>query len=494
MWHLSKIAKRLAIYFGSVLVLFAIVLGVVFYQQYKTQTISLKEEEMKATSLRMAEVVSDNLDALEFYHGSAIANSRLAAYLDNVAPESVWLVDMNRNLSFNPDAFEKKSGRSLRERANLPTNMREAYDRLPKVVKDKVERCFQQGQGFVLREYSQRWRDTVITVGAPVLDRFGRVRATVLLHSPVNGLHQAVYRVLEVLAWSIAIAFVLGIVASALWARHFTEPLAKMEQIANELGEENYSARCNIQQNDEVGSLANTMDTLAERLSAAQEQRQRLEKMRRQFISNITHELRTPLTVVLASLEALKMGVITEPQEVQECYDGMYKEGVFAKEMITDLLELSKLQNPDFPLEKQDVNFVGIAKEAVASAEKLTREKGLTIVEDYDVEELTLSGDWRRLKQMLMVFFTNAIKFSDTNQKIEVMLKNRNLTITDHGCGMNEEMAAHAFESFYTSHDERNKEGSGLGLAIARGIADRHGLALTLTSAEGIGTTVRVVL
>ena len=58
MWHLSKIAKRLAIYFGSVLVLFAIVLGVVFYQQYKTQAISLKEEEMKATSLRMAEVVA----------------------------------------------------------------------------------------------------------------------------------------------------------------------------------------------------------------------------------------------------------------------------------------------------------------------------------------------------------------------------------------------------------------------------------------------------
>lgn len=493
MWHLSKIAKRLAIYFGSVLVLFAIVIGVAFYQQFKAQTIKLKEEEMKSTSLRMAEVVSDNLDVLEFYHGTAIANSRLAAYLDNVAPESVWLVDVHRNLSFNPDAFEKKRGRPLRERANMPTNMREAYNLLPKNVKEKVEECF-QGRPFVLQEYSQRWRDTVITVGAPVLDRMGRVRAVVMLHSPVDGMRQAVYKSLEILALSIAIAFILGLIVSALWARHFTMPLAKMEGIANELGNENYAARCNIQQQDEVGSLANTLDTLAERLDRAKEQREHLEKMRRQFISNITHELRTPLTVVLASLEALKMGVITEPKEVQDCYDGMYKEGVFAKDMIADLLELSKLQNPDFPLEKQDVNFVDIVRDAVGAAGKLAREKQITIKEDYDVEELRLAGDARRLKQMLMVFFTNAIKFSDAGQTIEVNLLSRNLTITDHGCGMNEEMAAHAFESFYTSHDERNKEGSGLGLAIARGIGDRHGLGITLTSAEGIGTTIRVVL
>ena len=73
-------------------------------------------------------------------------------------------------------------------------------------------------------------------------------------------------------------------------------------------------------------------------------------------------------------------------------------------------------------------------------------------------------------------------------------MKDRNLTVTDHGCGMNKEMAEHAFEIFYTSHDERNKEGSGLGLAIARSIADRHGFILTLTSAENIGTTVRVIV
>lgn len=466
--HLSKIAKRLSVYFGGLLVIFAVLIGIAFYQLLKTQTINLRTEEMRATAERMAEVVSDNIDVLEFYHGPAIARSRLSQYLDNVAQEHVWVLDETTKLTDN-------------------------YRRLPKHIKEKVEDCF-RGQKFTAQDYSPRYKDTVLTVGSPVKDRLGRTRAVVLLHAPVQGIQQAVYNGLKILAFSLAIAFILGLILSTYMARIFTKPLAKMESIANELGEENYAARCEIKQNDEIGSLANTLDTLAERLDVAKEQRARLEKMRRQFISNITHELRTPLTVVLASLEALKLGVITEEKEVAECYDSMYKEGVFAKEMITDLLELSKLQNTDFPLDKQELNFVDVVKDAVAAGEKLAREKKISLTTDFDTEELLITADSRRLHQMLMVFITNAIKFSKEESNIEIILKDRNLTVTDHGCGMNKEMAEHAFEIFYTSHDERNKEGSGLGLAIARSIADRHGFILTLTSAENIGTTVRVIV
>lgn len=475
MFNLSKIARRLALYFGGLLVIFALIVGVAFYQQFKSQSIALKQKEMQATALRMAEVVGDNIDRQEHFHGSFIAHARMARYLDNVSQEAVWIVDRERNL------FMKDS----------PVPPRQSYDKLPKVVKDKIEQCF-MGRKFSSEEYSERWKGLVLTVGAPVVDRLSRVRAVVLLHAPVEGLKDGVYNGLKIMLLSLSIAFGLGLAISGVMARLFTQPLAKMKNIAEELGRENYAARCDIIQDDEVGELAATLDTLALRLEDAKKARERLDTMRKQFIANVTHELRTPLTVVLANLEALKLGVIEEKSEVAAAYESMEKEGLFAKEMISDLLELSKLQNADFPLEKEEFNFVDIVNSAWDAAKKLAREKQMEITFASDVEVLPFVGDARRLRQMLLIFITNAIKFSEPKSTIEIGLKDRNLTITDHGCGMSREAVEHAFESFYKSHDERNKEGSGLGLAIARSIADRHGLVLTLTSAEEIGTTVRI--
>jgi len=475
MFHLSKIAGRLARYFGGLLIISALIVGVAFYQQFKSQTITLKQKEMQATALRMAEVVGDNLDRQEKFHGSFIAHARLARYLDNVSQEAVWIVDKERNL-FMKDA---------------PVSPHQSYDRLPNVVKSKIEKCF-LGHKFSSEEYSDRWKGVVLTVGAPVVDRFSKVRAVVLLHAPVEGVNEAVHNGLKILVFSLCIAFGMGLVVSWIMARLFTEPLAKMKNIAEELGRENYGARCNITQDDEVGELAATLDTLALRLDDAKNARERLDNMRKQFVANITHELRTPLTVVLANLEALKLGVIEEKSEVQAAYDSMEKEGLYAKEMISDLLELAKLQNVDFPLDKEEFNFVDIVRSAWEAGQKLAREKEIQVTFAADVENLPFVGDARRLRQMLMIFITNAIKFSDTKSRIEIGLKDRNITITDHGCGMSKEMVEHAFESFCRSHDERNKEGSGLGLAIARSIADRHALVLTLTSAEKIGTTVRL--
>lgn len=468
MFSLSKIARRLSLYFGLLLIIFAIIIGVAFYQQLKIQTINLRQQEMQATAERMAEVISDNLTVLEFYHGPAIANSRLSTYLDNVAQEHVWIVDQT-------------------------TKQKESYQRLPRHIKEKIENAF-SGNKFVVQEYSERYKDTVLTVGSPVRDRQGKVRAVVLLHAPIEGIQAAVDNGLKILFFSIVIAFILGLILSAFMARNFTKPLAKMQGIAEELGNENYAARCLIKQEDEIGSLANTLDTLALRLEKAQKQREHLDMMRKQFIANVTHELRTPLTVILASLEALKLGVISDKPEIEDAYASMYKEGMFAKVLISDLLELTKLENKDFPLEKVDLNFVNVIAEAVKSGEKLAREKNIKIIFNFDTQELVVKGDNHRLHQMLMIFITNSIKFSETGKTIEINLQKRNLTITDHGCGMDKEAAEHAFEIFYKSHDENNKEGSGLGLAIARSIADRHGFALTLTSAENIGTTVRVIV
>lgn len=185
-----------------------------------------------------------------------------------------------------------------------------------------------------------------------------------------------------------------------------------MKKIAERLAERDYSARTNIKQNDEIGELARTLDILAERLELADAESQKLEKLRREFIANISHELRTPVTVIRGSLEALRDGVVTEKADVEEFHEQMYKESLFLQRLINDLLDLSRLQNTDFPIEKSPLNLVDVIHDAVRSGRQLGADKKLQITGSADKDIYMLNGDYGRLRQMLMIFCITASSFA----------------------------------------------------------------------------------
>ena len=200
------------------------------------------------------------------------------------------------------------------------------------------------------------------------------------------------------------------------------------------------------------------------------------------------------MTVIRGSLEALRDGVVTEPEDVAEFHEQMYNESLFLQRLINDLLDLSRLQNTDFPIEKETLDLCAVVQDAVRGSRRLGLEKELTITAELDKEPYLLSGDYGRLRQMLMIFLHNSIKFSPEKSSIEVQLVGNELRITDHGCGMKAEDVPHAFDRFYKARNEQNKSGSGLGLAIAKQIALRHEMQLKLESEVGKGTTITVLL
>ena len=503
----NRIALKLTLYFSAVLVVFALIIGGVFYQFFKEHTVDIKKQEMRVRAEKIADVLSDNMSRMEQRHGAGIANSKFITYLDNVTQEFVWVVDSERNLTVNKErmrrAHNPKSHHSsffgvgdMPEPPRLsgpPKTPKEAYNRMPPQVKEKVERCF-QGQGFVLEEYNPMLDGIMLTVGQPVYGENGQIKAVLLLHSPVEGLREAVWEGLRILFISLLAAAVLGMLLAVLFSWRFTKPLNIMKNIAERLAERDYSARSNISQQDEIGELARTLDELAGRLQLADEESQKLEKLRREFIANISHELRTPVTVIRGSLEALRDGVVTEQEDVQEFHEQMYKESLFLQRLINDLLDLSRLQNTDFPIEKAPLNMVDVIHDAVRSSRQLGAEKRLQITSSVDEDCYMLNGDYGRLRQMLMVFLHNSIKFSPEGSELRLELEGNRLKIIDHGCGIKPEDVPHAFDRFYKARNEHNKSGSGLGLAIAKQIAQRHDMELELTSRVGEGTTITVVL
>ncbi|MFQ9935332.1 MAG: sensor histidine kinase [Phascolarctobacterium faecium] len=173
------------------------------------------------------------------------------------------------------------------------------------------------------------------------------------------------------------------------------------------------------------------------------------EQLRRDFIANISHELRTPVTVIRGSLEALCDRIVTEPQEVEDYHRQMLAETLFLQRLINDLLDLSRLQNTDFPIEKEPVNLCDVVQAVVRSSQRLGQQKNITIQLSLDTPVYIIEGDYGRLRQMLLIFLDNSIKFSPEQSKIEVTLLGSRLTVTDHGCGVKQEELPHVFDRFY---------------------------------------------
>ncbi len=487
--------------FTSVLVIFGLIIGGVFYQFFKEHTIETKQRSMRAQAKRIAAAISTNLPVLEQHHGDGIAKSNFINFIDNLNQEILWVVDSQRNLNINKERMarrmqwrKKHHEAQNRPLPEPPQDPRDAFAKLPKHIKENVEKCFTEGEDFSVEEYNVWLNDITLTVGEPVYDAQGKVKAVVLLHSPRQGLNKAIWEGLQILLTSLLAALALVMILSLLLSWRFTRTLNIMRDNAEKLAERHYEVHNNITQEDEVGELARTLDVLAKRLQLADEESQKLEKLRREFIANISHELRTPVTVIRGSLEALRDGVVTEPEDVAEFHEQMYNESLFLQRLINDLLDLSRLQNTDFPIEKEPLDLCAVVQDAVRGSRRLGLEKELTITAELDKEPYLLSGDYGRLRQMLMIFLHNSIKFSPEKSSIEVQLVGNELRITDHGCGMKAEDVPHAFDRFYKARNEQNKSGSGLGLAIAKQIALRHEMQLKLESEVGKGTTITVLL
>ena len=152
------------------------------------------------------------------------------------------------------------------------------------------------------------------------------------------------------------------------------------------------------------------------------------------------------MTVLCGSLEALAGGVVTDPDQVAAYHQEMYAESLALKRLVNDLLDLSRLQNAQFRLNLERVNLCDIISEVRRSGQNMAKEKELTVTTEVDTGVYFMQGDYLRLRQLLMIAMSNAIKFSPGGGQIEMRLSESILTISDHGCGISEEDQKHIFE------------------------------------------------
>lgn len=219
----------------------------------------------------------------------------------------------------------------------------------------------------------------------------------------------------------------------------------------------------------------------------------RLETVRRDFISNLSHELRTPLASLKALTETLQDGALEDPPAARRFIDQIQIETDALTQMVTELLELSRIESGRLNLDRKPVApcdlLISASKRMALQAERANLTLRVECAEDLP----KVSIDLQRLEQVLVNLMHNAVKFTRAGGEVVLFAEAQpgfvRFAIRDTGIGIPEEDISRIFERFYRVDKSRTGSGTGLGLSIAKHIIEAHGGKIWAESIERQGST-----
>ena len=234
-------------------------------------------------------------------------------------------------------------------------------------------------------------------------------------------------------------------------------------------------------------------------------EQQKIERERRNFVSNVSHELRTPLTSIKSYTEALVDGAWENKEIAPGFLNVIETETDRMMRMITDLLNLSRMDQNRFGLEKEFINMNELVVHIVNRFEMVLqsepyRDKNYRILTDITQRDLWVELDQDKITQVLDNIINNAIKYSPDGGRIIVRLMETHtdiiVSVSDEGLGIARKDIPHLFDRFYRVDKARSRAmgGSGLGLAIAQEVVQLHGGKIWVNSIENKGSTFFVSL
>jgi len=253
-----------------------------------------------------------------------------------------------------------------------------------------------------------------------------------------------------------------------------------------------YSVRIPSTSYDEIGELAEDFNQMVQKLSDSNEEIQRLEKRRRQFMADVSHELRTPLTTINGVLKGLKNNMIPD-EEKDKGLQLVRKETNRLIRLVNENLDYEKIRANQIKLMKVDIDLGEVLEIIREQLEILAKEKHNVIVVEIE-EGMKIFADYDRLVQILINITKNSIQFTENGT---IFLRGREdgnktiIEIEDTGIGMDPEEVENIWRRFYKADISRttNPYGEfGLGLSIVKQLVLLHHGNITVTSKKGKGT------
>lgn len=225
-------------------------------------------------------------------------------------------------------------------------------------------------------------------------------------------------------------------------------------------------------------------------------EREERENLRREFTANVSHELKTPLTSISGFAEIIQNGIV-KPEDIPRFAGNIYMESQRLISLVDDILNLSRLDEEDVQLEREDFDLAALARDVANRLKDSAKKNGVVITVIGDKAEI--NGVKSIVDEMIFNLMDNAVKYNKKNGRVTVTVEKSpngpTITVTDTGIGIPQSDVDRVFERFYRVDKSHSKEigGTGLGLSIVKHGAAFHNAQVSLDSTEGKGTTVRLV-
>ncbi|MBU6234761.1 MAG: PAS domain-containing protein [Alphaproteobacteria bacterium] len=266
--------------------------------------------------------------------------------------------------------------------------------------------------------------------------------------------------------------------------------------------------RCELDSEGEVVALYGIMQDITPQkeheraLREAKEQAEAAYASKSRFLANMSHELRTPLNAIIGFSDLMDKQILGPlgNERYLDYVQAIRESGTHLLDLITDILDMSKIEAGKYELTLQDVNISQVIRTTVQMMEARAQEGGLNLGCTLPDEDVVIRADRRALKQILLNLLSNAVKFTDTGGTVEARLTKEGqyivIKVVDTGIGIPAHKIADVTKPFeqVSNAFTRSHEGSGLGLAITKDLTELHGGTLSIDSRLGQGTAVTIRL
>lgn len=285
------------------------------------------------------------------------------------------------------------------------------------------------------------------------------------------------------------------IIGFFIYSWRFTRPLIEMNEVTKNVAKMDFSKKCIAKTTNELGQLADNINSMSDSLAKAMgdlqeknvqlqldiEHEHKVEKSRKEFVSNVSHELKTPIAIIQGYAEGLKMGINDSPETNEEYVDIIIEESKRMNTLVLDLLELSYYESGTYKLNETEFALNDMIEDYLLSQKIILEDKDIGLTKNLPADMVAF-GDEQKLSMVLNNYFSNAISYCRGEKQIEVSAEEFDeyyrISVFNTGENISDELIEEMWDNFFRGDKSHNRgEGHfGLGLSIVAAIQNMHSM------------------
>ena len=291
------------------------------------------------------------------------------------------------------------------------------------------------------------------------------------------------------------LVMIVGILSAFIISGEFTKPILKLAGISKEITNLNFKAKYNVTTNDEIGVLGESINELSDKLETTIielkqansqlvsdiEQKEKIDEMRKEFISNVSHELKTPIALIQGYAEGLNECVIDDDESREFYCSVIIDEANKMNKMVKDLLSLTHIEFGDSSIQIEKFDISGVIKGVIKALEYLIKQGELQVINKVD-KAIYVYADEYKIEGVISNYLVNAIHYVKNEKKIYISSEIKEncvrISVFNTGDNIPKDELERIWEKFYKVDKARTREygGTGIGLSIVKATMKAHNM------------------